>query len=70
MSAPIDLRKCRPEEYAGKEIFEIKPVILGGSPTDPANKAVLTRVQHIEAVRYWNRVIQQARRSRADKVGT
>jgi hypothetical protein len=65
MSAPINLRKGRPEDYAGKEIFEIKPVIVGGSPTDPANKTVLTRAQHIEAVRYWNRVIQQARRERA-----
>ncbi len=26
---------------AGKEIYEIKPVILGGSPTDPANKTML-----------------------------
>jgi hypothetical protein len=44
-------------QYAGKEIFEIKPVILGGNPTDPANKVVLTRDEHIEAVRYWNRII-------------
>lgn len=64
MSAPLDLRKGRPEDYAGKEIFEIKPVILGGSPTDPANKIVLTRAQHIEAVRHWNRVIRQARQER------
>ena len=65
MSAPINLRKGRPEDYAGKEIFELKPVILGGSPTDPANKIVLTRAQHIEAVRHWNRVIRQARQERA-----
>jgi hypothetical protein len=58
-------RKNRPEEYAGKEIFEIKPVILGGSPTDTANKIILTRAEHIEAVRFWNQVIQQARRERA-----
>lgn len=64
MSAPFDLRKGRPEDYAGKEMFEIKPVILGGSPTDPANKTVLTRAQHIEAVRHWNRVIRQARQER------
>jgi len=50
-----------PTEYAGKEIFEIMPVILGGSPTDPANKTVLDRVSHIKAVRYWNRVIHQLR---------
>jgi hypothetical protein len=50
------------ERLAGKEIFEIKPVILGGSPTDPANKTVLTRQQHIEAVRYWNKLISDLRK--------
>ncbi|MDB6016488.1 MAG: hypothetical protein JWR19_977 [Pedosphaera sp.] len=48
---------------AGKEIYEIKPVILGGSPTDPANKTLLTRQQHIEAVRYWNKVIRDFRKN-------
>jgi len=45
----------------GKEIFEITPVILGGSPTDPANKTLLTREEHIQAVRFWNKVIAQHR---------
>jgi len=45
----------------GKEIFETHPVILGGSPTDAANKIVLTRQEHIEAVRYWNRIIKEFR---------
>jgi hypothetical protein len=62
MSDAKDPRGGRPDTYAGREIFEIHPVILGGSPTDPANKTVLTRAQHVEAVRYWNRIIQQARR--------
>jgi len=44
------------------EIFEVRPVILGGSPTDPRNKTALTRKQHIEAVRYWNRIISDMRR--------
>jgi len=47
--------------HAGKEIFEIQPVILGGSPTDPSNKTVLTREQHIKAVVYWNRQIRRLR---------
>jgi hypothetical protein len=63
MSDPKTPGGGRPEAYAGKEIFEIHPVILGGSPTDPANKTVLTRAQHIEAVRYWNRIIRHARRA-------
>jgi hypothetical protein len=45
----------------GKEIFEPTPVLLGGSPTDPANKVVLNRKEHIEAVVYWNKVIAQLR---------
>lgn len=47
--------------HAGKEIFEIQPAILGGSPTDPSNKTVLTREQHIKAVVYWNRQIRRLR---------
>ena len=45
----------------GKEIFEIKPIILGGSPTDPENKVILTRDQHMEVVRYWNKVVGDLR---------
>ena len=57
-----EVRKVASSRYAGKEIFEIKPVILGGSPTDPANKVVLTREEHIEAVRYWNRIIAELKK--------
>lgn len=52
-----------PESYFGRETFEIHPIILGGSPTDPDNKAVLTREEHIEAVRYWNRIIRALRQN-------
>ncbi len=48
-------------ENTGKEIFEIHPVVLGGSATDPTNKVALTREQHIAAVRYWNKVISDMR---------
>jgi len=58
------MNKQERRQLAGKEVFEITPVILGGSPTDPANKAVLNRSQHIEAVRYWNRIIRDLRRSK------
>jgi hypothetical protein len=44
-----------------KEIFEITPVILGGSPTDLANKTVLERADHIKAVGYWNKVVRELR---------
>ena len=45
----------------GKEIFQIKPVVLGGSPTDPENKTLLSREDHIKAVVYWNKVIANLR---------
>jgi len=47
----------------GKEVCLVKPVILGGSPTDFSNKVVLTRDEHIKSVRYWNRIIHQLRGS-------
>jgi hypothetical protein len=47
---------------ADAEIFEVKPVILGGSPTDLANKVILNRQQHIEAVRYWDKIIRELRK--------
>jgi hypothetical protein len=40
------------------ELFEITPVFFGGSPTEAENKTWLTRQQHVEATRYWNRVIR------------
>ncbi len=45
----------------GKEICEIVPVALGGSPTDPRNKTALARGDHIEYVRYWNSMIRELR---------
>lgn len=68
-SISINVRPDRPRRCVGMEIFEIQPVMLGGSPTDPANKTVLSRTQHIGAVRYWNMVIQQARRKQANRSG-
>lgn len=54
-------------QLSGKEIFEIHPIILGGSPTDPKNKIILTREQHIQAVNYWNRVITEIRLGKEEK---
>ena len=41
---------------------DFTPVILGGSPTDPKNKTVLSRAAHIEAVNYWNKIISDLRK--------
>ena len=62
MSSPGFDRRL--SDLVGKEIFEIQPVILGGSPTDPRNKVALTRGQHIEAVVFWNRKIREMRQAR------
>lgn len=63
MSQIIILRRNNHSQYRGKEIFEIHPVILGGNPFDPANKTVLSRAQHIEAVTYWNNQIRINKRA-------
>jgi hypothetical protein len=62
MSRSNNIRRNRAQDCIGKEISEIQPVILGGSSTDPGNKAILTRQQHIEAVRYWNNIIRSLRK--------
>jgi len=43
------------------ELFELRPVIVGGDPVSPENKAWLTREQNFEAVRYWNRIVRSLR---------
>ena len=60
MPSYSDIRKSDPN-LRGMEVFEITPIIVGGDPTDPKNKTLLTREQHIEAVRYWNGVIAELR---------
>ena len=60
-------REFRGKDCRGKEIFETTPFILGGGPTDPANKTVLTRVDHIKAVVYWNKVIKELREQRKSR---
>lgn len=55
-----------PDRPAGMEIVEIHPVILGGDPIDPSNKTWVTRQQHFELVRYWNRVIREMEQGPTD----
>ncbi|WP_426303947.1 hypothetical protein ACN9MJ_13085 [Acidovorax facilis] len=57
----VSIRRSNPK-LVGMEIFEIKPILLGGDPVDPQNKTMLTRQQHIEAVRYWNNMIRKIRK--------
>jgi hypothetical protein len=61
MAEPLRDRRLDTTNCRGKEIFEIQPVILGGSPTDLENKVLLNRQEHIEAVVFWNRRIKELR---------
>lgn len=54
-------RRRDPLGMKGKEIFEVTPIILGGHPSDPANKVFLSREEHIKAVRHWNSIIRDLR---------
>ena len=53
----------------GMELAEITPTIIGGNPNDPENKVWLTRQQHFEMVRYWNRVINDLRKQDKQRGG-
>ncbi|KAF1684584.1 hypothetical protein B1992_14935 [Pseudoxanthomonas broegbernensis] len=53
------LQNSRPRSM---ELVELTPVIVGGSSTDPNNKAWVTRKQHFELVRYWNKTISELRK--------
>jgi hypothetical protein len=43
-------------------VFDITPVILGGSPTDPANKAIVPLRRVLDLAHWWNERIEQLRR--------
>lgn len=42
-------------ETIGKEVHEITPVVFGGDPNDPNNKALLTPEEYAPYVVWWNR---------------
>jgi hypothetical protein len=51
----------------GMELFEVKPIAVGGDPVSLENKIWLTRQEHFEAVRFWNRTIEIQRRAALEK---
>lgn len=53
----------------GMELFEVTPIAVGGDPVSLANKTWLTREEHFEAVRFWNRTIKIQRKAALDKAG-
>ena len=61
MKVSHQLRVVNEALVSNMEIFEIKPVLLGGSPTESRNKIVLSRADHIKAVCFWNKVVAELR---------
>ncbi|ESY09638.1 hypothetical protein X747_32675 [Mesorhizobium sp. LNJC384A00] len=51
------------------ELFEIKPVAVGGDPVSMENKIWLTRQEHFQVVRFWNRTIEVQRKAALEKAG-
>ncbi|TIU30016.1 MAG: hypothetical protein E5W27_02400 [Mesorhizobium sp.] len=51
----------------GMELFELTPIAVGGDPVSLENKTWLTRQEHFEAVRYWNRTIEIQRKAALEK---
>ncbi len=49
----------------GLELHEITPIVFGGSPTDPKNRALVPMSQHAELCVFWNGVYQRKVRARA-----
>jgi hypothetical protein len=45
----------------GKEVHQIQPIIFGGSPTDPENRALIASEAHAELSVFWNNVYQEKR---------
>jgi hypothetical protein len=50
----------KPLREKENELVEIKPIVLGGDPGDPANKTFLDREHHIQYVTFWNRILREA----------
>lgn len=52
----------------GKEIHEIHPVKFGGDPVDSSNKVALSREEHMEFTKWWNRLQNDLEHGKEDRV--
>ena len=50
--------KIERNKHFGCELHYIMPLILGGDIFDKDNKIWVSRIQHIQLVRYWNVIIK------------
>jgi hypothetical protein len=63
LSRPADGRTVYQinEEAFGKEVHDKHPIVLGGDPSDPANKLLVPADKHPEICTFWNKVVRQVR---------
>jgi SMI1 / KNR4 family (SUKH-1) len=40
--------------WLGKSIYEVQPILFGGSPTEESNKALVSIREHLGMARWWN----------------
>jgi hypothetical protein len=43
----------------GLDLYAKQPIVLGGSPTDPANRVLVAPPKHAELAVYWNKVYRR-----------
>lgn len=53
---PADSLRLEPDErFTGKTKWYVKPVRFGGDPAAKENMVWLSRDEHVQAVKYWNK---------------
>lgn len=57
-AANRSLRAQTPGMNPTLEVHEVQPVKFGGSPTSPANKAILTESMHDAYSAWWSRLLR------------
>lgn len=65
--ANTELHQADPS-LKGKEIHEIHPVKFGGDPVDPSNKVALSREDHMEFTKWWNRLQNDLEKMKEDRI--
>jgi hypothetical protein len=51
----VSLRLESDDRFAGKIKWYVKPIRFGGDPTAKDNMKWLSRDDHVQAVRWWNK---------------
>jgi hypothetical protein len=58
----VDAKRLRPDPHlSGKIKWYVKPIVFGGDPASEENIAWITLAQHVDAVKYFNRLFRSLR---------